>query len=303
MVGMRGWLWVVLLLVASRADAQPVAAGVRVSIDWQGVRDRDIERCGLSRLRAGVIERLLADGYALVESVDESGVRVAIASSGEGIAIHVSARGAAREAELRAGEPCDATFALDVIARVAELVDELAGEAAATTTQPATVATTPDVPPQHEHERDDASRFHAAIDATLRVNQALSWLAGGGLSARVQRPSGLSLGGRAELVAAAHLDVTVVEVMGAFVAAYHPGDALFGPCFELGPVVHLVSSGARSVTALDATLGAGVQLSAGHFVGQLLFYGRLRSFEHRVAGEIAHDSGRAGLALRLGAQL
>jgi hypothetical protein len=67
--------------------------------------------------------------------------------------------------------------------------------------------------------------------------------------------------------------------------------------------VHLASSDARSVTELDATLGAGVQLSTGHFLAQLLAYARLRDFEHRVAGEIAHDSGRVGLALRLGAQL
>lgn len=300
MVGTRGWLCaVVLVLVAARVHAQSAAEGVRVAIDWQGVRDRDIERCGLSRLRAGVIERLVSDGYALVESVDASGVRVAIASSEAGIAISVSAHGAAREAELRAGEPCDATFALDVIARVAELVDELAGvpALAPAASEPVLVA------PQHELEPDDASRFSAALDATLRVNHALFWLAGGGVSARVIGPSGLSFGGRVELAGAAHLDVTVVELMAGLTAAYLPDDALLGPCFELGPVVHLASSDARSVTELDATLGAGLQLSAGHFLGQLLLYGRLRAFEHRVAGEIAHDSGRVGLALRLGAQL
>jgi hypothetical protein len=57
------------------------------------------------------------------------------------------------------------------------------------------------------------------------------------------------------------------------------------------------------VTEVDASLGAGVQLSTGHFLAQLLIYGRLGSFEHRVRGEIAHDSGRVGLALRVGAQL
>jgi hypothetical protein len=68
-------------------------------------------------------------------------------------------------------------------------------------------------------------------------------------------------------------------------------------------VVHLASSDARSVTELDASLAGGLQLSAGHFLTQLLVYGRLRDFEHRVGSEIAHDSGRVGLALRFGAQL
>ena len=71
-----------LLSLASRALAQGAA---RVAIDWQGVSDRDIERCGLSRLRAGVIERLVSEGYALVETVDAGGVQVAIASSERGI--------------------------------------------------------------------------------------------------------------------------------------------------------------------------------------------------------------------------
>jgi hypothetical protein len=43
--------------MASSAWAE---GAVRVAIDWQGVSDRDIERCGLSRLRAGVIERLVS---------------------------------------------------------------------------------------------------------------------------------------------------------------------------------------------------------------------------------------------------
>ena len=100
-----------------------------------------------------------------------------------------------------------------------------------------------------------------------------------------------------------HLEVTVLELMPALTAAYQPSSALLGPCFELGPVVHLASSDARSVTELDASLGAGLQLSAGHFLAQLLLYARLRDFEHRIGGEIAHDSGRVGLALRIGAQL
>lgn len=300
---MRGWSWlVVLLLAASRADAQPAGGeGVRVAIDWQGVRDRDIERCGLSRLRAGVIERLVGDGYALVEDAGESGVRVDVASSAEGIQLHVASANVVREDDLHAGEPCDATFVLDVIARVAELVDEVVRARPEPVAAPEP-APAREIAAQPESEASE-SRFHAALDATARANQALYWLAGGGVSARVQWPSGLSIGGRAELVGTARLEVTVLELMGALTAAYQPQDALIGPCFELGPVLHLASSDARSVTELDATLGAGLSLATGHLLAQLLLYGRLRDFEHRVGDEIAHDSGRVGLTLRIGAQL
>jgi hypothetical protein len=295
--GTRFGLWVVVVMLASRASAD----GVQVSIDWQGVRDRDVERCGLTRLRASVIERLVGEGYALVESAGASGVQVVLASSQDGLTLDVSSDRVARHDELSAGEPCDATFALDVIARVAELVDEVA-RARPSPPEPAPQPPATEVAAQPEPQASE-SRFIAAIDATARANQALSWLAGGGLSARLQLASGLQLGVRAELLASAHLEVTIIELVPLLTAAYQPSDALLGPCFELGPVVHLASSDARSVTELDATLGAGLQLSTGYFLAQLLAYARLRDFEHRVAGEIAHDSGRVGLALRVGAQL
>jgi hypothetical protein len=273
----------------------------RVSIDWQGVRDRDIERCGLSRLRAGTIERLVSEGYALVERVDGSGVAVAIQSSTEGLTIRAASGELERQDELRPGEPCDATFVLDVIARVAELVEEVASARPAALVE-AAPAVEPNAAPQAESE-DAGSRFIGALDVTGRANQALSWLLGGGLSGRVAHASGLQLGGRVELGAASHLEVSVLELYAAVIAAYQPRGNVLGPCAELGPVVHLASSDARSVAKLDAGLGAGLQLSAGHFLAQLLIYGRLGTFEHRVRGEIAHDSGRVGLALRLGAQL
>jgi len=147
------------------------------------------------------------------------------------------------------------------------------------------------------------SRWIGALDVAGRANQALYALLGAGLSARIALASGLQLGGRAELVGSSHLDLTVLELLGALTAAYHPRGQWLGPYAELGPMLHLAGSDARSVTEVDLSLGAGAQLSAGHFVAQLLAYARLRDFEHRMSGEIAHDSGRVGLALRFGAQL
>lgn len=298
--GLRSLVAIVCLMLwpgLARAEA------TRVSIDWQGVRDRDIERCGLSRLRAGTIERLVSEGYALVERVDASGVAVAIQSSAEGLTIRAASGELERQDVLRPGEPCDATFVLDVIARVAELVEEVASAQPVPLVETAPApAPEPIATPQAEGE-EAGSRFIGALDVTGRANQALSWLLGGGLSGRVAFASGLQLGARAELGAASHLEVSVLELYGAVIAAYQPRGNVLGPCAELGPVVHLASSDARSVAKLDASLGAGLQLSAGHFLAQLLIYGRLGTFEHRVRGEIAHDSGRVGLALRLGAQL
>jgi hypothetical protein len=57
------------------------------------------------------------------------------------------------------------------------------------------------------------------------------------------------------------------------------------------------------VTRLDGALAGGAQLSLGHFLGQLLVYGRLRSLEHRVGRSSAFETGHVGILLRLGAQL
>ena len=186
--------------------------------------------------------------------------------------------------------------------RVAELVDEVAAARPAVAA-PAPI-TEPSVAAQPEPEASESqSRFIGAVDVTGRANHALSWLVGGGLTARAHFASGLELGARAELAGASHLEVTVLELFGALTAAYQPGGQWLGPYAELGPVVHLASSDARSVTEVDVSMGAGLQLGIGHFVAQLLVYARLRDFEHQVRGEIAHDSGRVGLALRFGAQL
>lgn len=91
-IALVAWLaWLV-----PNAHAQPSASAheavreqSRVAVDWAAVHDEDIQRCGLAQLRAGTIERLVAEGHAIVESVDASGIRVAVASSGEGLQIRV----------------------------------------------------------------------------------------------------------------------------------------------------------------------------------------------------------------------
>src|SRR5262245_3367240 len=48
---------------SSHASAAPEGRA-RVAVDWSGVTDSDVARCGLSRLRAGTIERPAAAGQA-----------------------------------------------------------------------------------------------------------------------------------------------------------------------------------------------------------------------------------------------
>jgi hypothetical protein len=72
---------------------------------------------------------------------------------------------------------------------------------------------------------------------------------------------------------------------------------------EAGPLLHLASSDVRSVQELDGAVAAGLQVEEGAVFGQVLFYGRLRRFEHVDGGRPAFDTGHLGLILRFGAQL
>jgi len=300
---------------AARAQAQ-AHAQTSVSVDWKAVRDADVERCGLSRLRAGTIERLVGAGYAIVERAGDSGVRVSVASAPAGLRLRlrVEGGGAVREETLEAGPQCDATFALDVISRIAERVDEIASMLPTPPANP--VPGAPDAPAQSadpaqpppaaevegEHERARAA-VQVAFDLTLRANESPSYQLGGGASLRARLPDGWEGGGRIELTAHPGGDLTVLEAMLAPFVAFQASLPGVGAYLELGPILHLASSDARSVRELDLALAVGPQLAAGHVLAQLLLYGRLRSLAHRVGDEIAFDTGRVGLILRIGAQL
>ena len=314
--GALGSIAAVVLLLACRsfARAQAEPQQTRVSVDWEAVDDADVERCGLSRLRAGTIERLVGAGYAVVEATDDSGVRVSVGSVPGGLKLRIEGKDIAREETLAAGAECDATFALDVISRIAERVDEVAQELArhraasdvgagfkpahsdATHSDAARSDDHPDAPP-------DRPAVHAGIDLTARINTAPSYQLGGGLGVRASLPAGWELGGRAELTVHAERGVTVLELLLGPAIAWQPEVSGLGAYLEIGPILHLATSDARSVRELDLALGLGPQLGLGPVLVQLLAYGRLRRFEHRVDGETAFDTGHLGLILRAGAQL
>lgn len=115
--------------------------------------------------------------------------------------------------------------------------------------------------------------------------------------------SGLEAGAIAELGGTLGQGVTVLEGFLGLGCAYLPNGAKVGPFIEVGPLLHLGSSDALSVTELDAALGAGVQMSIGYFLAQLAVYGRLRSFQDRDGSDVAHDTGHFGLIARIGGQL
>jgi hypothetical protein len=221
----------------------------------------------------------------------------------------VFAQDSAREETLAAGAQCDATFALDVISRIAELVDEVAREltsAVGAGYKPARSDPPSDAPPSDaraDASSDDRPPLHAGLDLTARFNPSPDYQLGGGLAVRATLPAGWELGGRAELTAHAEGGVTVFEIALTPALALQPQASVLGAYLEIGPILHLATSDARSVRELDAALALGPQLAFGPGLVQLLLYGRLRRFEHRVGAKTAFDTGHLGLVLRVGAQL
>jgi hypothetical protein len=281
---------------ASAREAEPIP----VAIDWKGVSDPDAERCGLRRLRAGTIERLVGDGYAVVESAGEGGIRVSVTSSGGALAVRVEGGDVVRTERLDTAG-CDSTFVLDVTSRIAELVAEVLRERKPAASPPGTAAAMQAAAPVVSPV--SGAGLRGEIDVTGRVNMSPDWLLGGGLAVRGRASAGWELGGRAEVTANGRLGVTVTEAFLGASLAFHPTWSGLGPCLEVGPLLHNATSDVLTVTRFDASLAAGVELALGYLFAQLMIQGRLGSFEHRVGSEVAYDTGRFGMIFRLGGQL
>jgi hypothetical protein len=267
------------------------------------VRDTDIQRCGLSRLRAGTLERLVDDGYAVVDNVDPSGVRVRVSSVPEGLHILVERGATAREETLRLPETCDATLVLEAISRIAELVRTVGTESA-----PLPPAAVPPAEQPAERERAPAEHgqraFRLSLDASAKAAHPREFLLfGGGIGPSWTIGDDWQLGGRADLLGNARHGVTVLEASALLTAGWQPKRSALGVQLEAGPLLHIGSSDQLTAREIDATAGAGLRLGTGLFRAQLLGYVRLRRFEHRIDGEVAFDTRQVGLILRIGAQL
>jgi hypothetical protein len=286
------------LLTASPAGAAPPGKS-RVSLDWRSVRDADIERCGLLRLRAGTLEQLVDDGHAVVDGSDAT-IRVRVASVPEGLEVRVESLQARREDTLRLPEDCDATLVLEAISRIADLVRRVQAEA------PVAPPVAPEAaaPREEPVEHDAAAHFRLTLDLTARAANPNDFLlVGGGAGGEWGSSEAFRLGARADLAGNARHDVTVFEASAALTGGWQPGRSGFGLGLELGPILHLGRSEQLSVSELDAAGAAGVTFSAGLFRAQLMAYVRLRRFEHHIDGQTAFDTGQAGLILRIGVQL
>ena len=288
MAGLLGALTLVTSSGPLCAQSQP-----RVSIDWRNVSDADVERCGLSRLRAGTLERLVDEGHAVVDSVDSTGISVRVSSVAGGLHILVKARGISREDTVTLPQACDATLVLEAISRIAELVrdvEEALGPA------PAAKPIAPAEP--------EAPVFQLELDAAVKAAHPREFvLFGGGFGVDWAVSADWRLGGRAELTGNARLGVTVLEASTLVTLKWRPLRSIVGLHLEAGPLFHSGTSSELAARELDAAAGAGPDLSIGPLRAHLLGYVRLRRFEHRIDGEVAFDTRQVFLILRIGAQL
>jgi hypothetical protein len=285
---MRGGA-IVAALSALLSSGHARAEQSRVAVDWSRVTDADVERCGLSRLRAGTIERLVDGGYAVVGTGQPGAIGVEVSSVPRGLRIRVSGAANARDETIELEKTCDTTTVLDVIARIFELVAEVDRE------RPRAARPLPAPVP--------VTDWQGAIDFTARANDSPDVLLGGGVAARARFPAGWEPGIRGELAGNAHLGVTILEPFVGLTAAWQPDRRGAGPYLELGPVLHLASSDVLSVVEPDVLFGAGLQVSVSHILAHVLVTARLRRFEHRVGADVAYDTGHLGMVLRIGAQL
>ena len=277
--------------------AQQEAPRAPVSVDWSGVSDAHVERCGLSRLRAGTLERLVDQGHAVVDAIADDGIAVRVASSGAHLQVDVQSGSIARTQAFAVEPDCDATFVLHVIARIAELVAEVARtRPPARARRPAEAAAGPSAP-------QERPPLQASLGLAARASTASARLLGGSAAVRLRAPARLEAGVRLELTFAERDGVSLLEGFAGPLVALRPSGSILGAYLELGPLLHAASSDRRDATELDGALAAGLELSLGHVAAQLLAQLRLRRLEHRLDERKVFDTGHFGVVLRVAGQL
>jgi hypothetical protein len=228
---------VVIALAAVLVTSPAAAAGQgRVTVDWSRVSDADVARCGLSKLRPGTIERLVDSGYAVVGSSDGSELGVVVTSVAGGLRVEVEGGGTRRDDTLRYPEPCDTTFVLEAIDRIAELVGEVARQ------KPVAPPAFDGPPVPGPPPPIVAAGWQAGVDFTSRASHSGDVFLGGGLSGRDRFIGGWEGGLRAELTASIANGVTVFEPFLGFTGAWQAETRGAGPYLELGPLLHLAHS-------------------------------------------------------------
>jgi len=297
--GLAGLLAAMVVTIPVRAASR---ARTRVSLDWSKVSDADIERCGLSRLRAGTLEQLVEDGHAVVDSSDST-IRVRVSSVAGGLHIRAESLEASREDTLSLPQNCDATLVLEAITRIGELVRRVSADSEPdTSAESSPVARDTGAEPAARTRENTG--FQLSLDAVAKAaNPSDFLLFGGGVGLDFGLLADWQLGGRAELTGNARDGVTVLEASTPLTAGWQPAGSLVGLQLEFAPLLHIGNSERMTATEVDGAGGAGIKLRTGRFRAQLIGYVRLRRFEHFVDGKTVFDTGQAGLILRIGAQL
>jgi hypothetical protein len=139
-------LWLLGLL----AGVSEVTPPEQVAVEWHGISDAMIVRCGLQQLHQKLLVRLIEEGYAIVDSSVGPDLDVVLSSDEGSLTTWAHRGGASLSQAFLVGAPCDSTLQLQVVYEVIRMLSELPREEpvptlpAAEPSVRAAVAETPD---------------------------------------------------------------------------------------------------------------------------------------------------------------
>lgn len=283
-----------------------------VAVDLSALSDRTIEQCKLRGFQGLLVQSLIEEHFAVVDTVDEDGINVAVQATPTSFELRASSKGAVLHDWLDIPKPCDSSIQLDLVQRItsmARTIDAKTGGAPRprdieliTPPTPAPKGKTPEVP-----ERPVYSRAPVEIDFQGVYPGHTPFLVGGSLRLNLDfRAFFLSIAPEVSLHHASDLwiyEPAMAIAISKAIGLSWPFAADIG--LEVAPIAHVFSAPSDSGVRFDGRVGLPLAITGGRgrVTVTVMPYARLHRFEHFVDNLMTYTSERWGILLRVGVGL
>ncbi len=269
--------------------AQPVLglpAPREAAIDWSGVPDAVVARCGLMGLENLMVQELLRAGLAVTGHVTAEGFAVALGADGEALRVVVAYRGALARRQVTIPIACDGSIQLDLTHAMLDAIRELDLRSIAPAVQPERAARRP---------------WQLQLGAVASLPGTRHAAAGVSAVGRFAPVGNLVFGAGGEITLSRYGGVLIAEpagfgqvLRGVMVA----GELEVRLGVEAGVLRHLYWADDGAGGRFDFRLGAPAELAGERLVFALMPYLRRLSIRHIVGEDVAYHSEVWGIELR-----
>jgi hypothetical protein len=272
-------------------------APIHVTVDWSGVPDKTVERCGLVGLQAMLLQTLLESGFAVVEQNESAQISLEIRERRQRLVLVARGRGILRRVSLGIPRKCDGTIQYPLQRATLSVLRQLQAD------WPPAPAEDSDVRVQLVRQPSHDVKPLIRVGATSSSVAIPFVMLGGGLGVFLTRRASIWVVGEVALRKASNLtlmepalDVSIRSELG------YTGP--IGWRFGIGLAIlgHAYFTSGKGSGHVDVQARAPLTLvwqEVGIFL-ELATRMRTRPIAYTVDGEQTYDSSRLGVAVSLG---